>query len=214
MNPGPKEFTSGDLRGGEVDFSVLGDGNTGGTLRLKVIQDAVVAETERRENDFGKPAAVDANKVYAGFKSRFPGASQDRCGHGAAGWIGLIQAIEEQEVAEMEDARFALGEIKVGGIEKRVGAALMKKGASAGGLYRHHVGVGRRCRLSDVQLPDVDLMREAILSECNPRRNRRRRALRRPRKGAFSRRDRSARCGSSAVAGFLRRMLTKVSWAG
>ena len=63
-------------------------------------------------------------------------------GFGAEVGIRFIQGIQQEQVAEVEDAGFGFREIKVLPAPEGIGAAIMEKGAVATVLLGHDIGVG------------------------------------------------------------------------
>jgi len=76
--------------------------------------------------------------------------------------VGLVQ---EEEVAEMEDAGLGLGEVEVLRIPQGVRPTMVEEGALAGPLHRHDVRVARRRLGRGLQVLGVDLVGDAVVQD-------------------------------------------------
>ncbi len=123
---------------------------------FKLIHDAVIHVLERGEDDLGKAVAVFAHAVDAGFQSGgLRGGEHFGCDR-AVRRAGLIEPIEKQQVAEVENAGVGAGEVEVFRAEFGVRAARVEEGAPAGFFHRHHVGEARGRGLGALQRKGAD----------------------------------------------------------
>jgi hypothetical protein len=76
--------------------------------------------------------------------------------------VGLVKPVQQQKVAEVENAGAALREIKVCEVKERVGPTLVKERAPPRGLHRHHVGVRSGRILAFKKLARIDPVGTAI----------------------------------------------------
>ena len=83
---------------------------------------------------------------------------------GAAIGSKAVHVIQQQQVAEMQDARAGFTEITMKFTEERIGSALMKKRASPSALHGHRIGIGSGALLSAVELITIDPVRCAVLA--------------------------------------------------
>ena len=136
-----QQFCRGGLDGRQVDGSRGTSGQARCALDLEFIQNAIIRITQGGSNDGGEPVAVLADDIQAGLAAGLPRPVQNpRRGRSEFG-IGQIQAVEQQQVTQMEDPGFDLIERKMRPVQQGVGAALMEKCSPSGGLHRHDIGV-------------------------------------------------------------------------
>ena len=137
-------------------------GDAGRAFDFELVHDAIVRVAQGWKNDVREALAVLAHDIDAGFETRFPGLVQHPGGGGAEFRIGLIQQIEEQEVAKVEDFGIRSGEGKMFGCEEGIGSTLMEKSAASGGLDGHHIGVGSGCRGMSENAGAINAVRIAL----------------------------------------------------
>ena len=111
-------------------------GDAGRAFDFELVHDAIVRVAQGRKNDVREALAVLAHDIDAGFESRIPRLVQHPGGGGDEFRIGLIEQIEEQQVAQVEDFGIRSGEGKMFRREEGVGSTLMEKSAASGGLAR------------------------------------------------------------------------------
>jgi hypothetical protein len=138
------------------------DGDARRALGFKLVEHAIIAVPQGRPYDRGKAVAILADHVNAGLEPGRSGARQESRGCRAVLRIGLVETVEQQQVAQVENAGAALAEIEMGGVQERVSPALMKECAAPRGLDRHDVGVGGGRALAGMQLVRVDTVCAAI----------------------------------------------------
>ena len=163
---GGEELAGGGFDRRQGNAAVWLSGDAGRSLDFELVHDAIVCVAQRRKNDLREALAVLAHDIDAGFESRIPRLVQHPGGGCAEFRIGLIQQIEEQEVAKVEDFGIRSGEGKMFRCEEGIGSTLMEKGAASGGLDGHHIGVGGGCRLVSENAGTIDTM--CIALSVNP----------------------------------------------
>ena len=78
-------------------------GYAGCALDFELVHDAIVRVAQGWKNDVREALTVLAHDIDAGFETRIPRLVQHPGGGGPEFRIGLIEQIEEQEVAKVED---------------------------------------------------------------------------------------------------------------
>ena len=96
-----------------------------------------------------------ADHINGGLETGRAGIEQQLSCDGLAAFEG-VHAVEQHEVAEVQDTGVGLAKGAMLEVEMGVGAAAMEEGATSGGLHGHRVGVGRWVVLAEVQHADVD----------------------------------------------------------
>jgi hypothetical protein len=118
---------------------------------------------ERWQNDLRKAIAVLAYHVHACFQTCCPRARDSTAaGHGSFRGIGPVEPVEQQDLAQMENAGAALRKVEVVGVKQCIRATLMKERPTPRSLHRHHIGVRRGRYLGRMKLPRIDAMRMTI----------------------------------------------------
>lgn len=136
--------------GSEEPTSILGvDDFTEAQAGFDLVDDEVVGEGQGAERDFAKLRVRGAAHVDGGLEAGGAGVEEQLGRDGLAIFEG-VHAVEQHEVAEVQDAGVGLAEGAVLEVEVRVGAPAMEERAAPGGLHGHRVGVGGRVFLAEV----------------------------------------------------------------
>src|SRR5882757_4954965 len=142
-NPGLKKGASGMPERHRVELSIgLADFETGGFARFDFIENTIIDVFQSGRDHPAKAVAVLADDIDAGLEAGLLGAGEETGGFGSKTGVRLIERVEEEQVAKMENRGFGLGKIEVFTFPKSIRAAVVEKGSSAISLFRHDIGVG------------------------------------------------------------------------
>ncbi len=147
LSVGVAEFESSDFSGFEF------------------VDNAVVDVLECRGDDLDEAVAIFADDVEAGFHAGFLGCGEQAGCLGAPFPVGGIECIEEEEVAEVEDAGLVLGEVDVFTVPQGVCAPVVEERAAAPLGFRHDIGVGGIGGGGRFQVPGIDFVLFAVLED-------------------------------------------------
>lgn len=121
----------------------LADTEAGDLAGFVFIHDEVVGIFEGGNDEFSVAIGVLGDDIDGGTEAGILGFGEEGGAAGHVFFIGLIEGIKEQEVAQVEDFVAGFGEVEVGAIPDGVGAAEVEEGAATIGGLGHDVGVGR-----------------------------------------------------------------------
>src|SRR5687767_6469151 len=126
-------------------IEIIVDANlpAGNAPGFKLVHDAKIHVFERGEDDLRKSVTVFTDDVDARFQAGRLGSSEHLGCNGSVSGTGLVETVEQEQIAEVENPRAGFCEIEMMSIEQSVGSARMKEGPSTGALDRHHVCVAR-----------------------------------------------------------------------
>ncbi len=153
---------------GAVELFVVAHAPSGAPPGLEFVHDAVVHMPERGHHDFRKPVAVLAHAIHRGLES----GSLRLCEHfrrdRAVRRARCIEPVEQQQVAEVENALLRAAEIEMRRTEQRIRAAGVEKRAASRVLHRHHVGEAGRSLGRLFQTRGVDAVPGAKVEDPAP----------------------------------------------
>lgn len=158
-----EEGAGGVAEGDGVEFAVvLADLEPGDFAGLEFIDDEVVGELEGGDDVFRVAIAVFGDDVEGGFEAGVLGFGEEGGSAGAVFFVGLVEGVEEEEVAEVEQLGLAPGEVDIAAVPEGVGAAEVEEGAASVAGLGHDVGVGRGGLVGGLEQAGVDLGFAAI----------------------------------------------------
>src|SRR5690349_4434577 len=99
----------------------------GGFASLNLVEDAIVDVLQGGSDDAAKSVAIFANEIDAGFEAGSLSAGQDAGGFGAELGVGLIERIEQKEIAQMKNGSLGAAEVEVVTFPERIGTPIMEK---------------------------------------------------------------------------------------
>lgn len=143
----------------------MADFEAGGLTGFDLVEDAIIHVFEGGTHDFGETIAIFADDIDAGFDAGGLRAGEEAGGFGAEFCVRLIQGVEQEQIAEMKNARFYFGKIEIFTVPKRVRAAGVEESAAAMALFGHDIGVGGGCFGSGAEMPHVNLVLAAIIED-------------------------------------------------
>src|ERR1043166_570407 len=111
--------------------------------RFDFIENAIVNVLQGRIDNFGEAIAVLADDIHAGFDSGGLRGSKQPCRPGAKLRIQLVQRVQQEQIAKMENARSRFTKVQIVTTPMSIRAASVKERAPTVSLFRHHIGVRR-----------------------------------------------------------------------
>jgi hypothetical protein len=160
-----EEAAGGGVGPVPVDGAAGRNVDSGGAAGLEFVEAEEVHVGEGGGDEGGEAVAVLADHVDGGAEAAGAGLGEHAGRDGGAVGGDHVEGVEEEEVAEVEDAGGGGVEVEVGGVEAGVGAAAVEEGAAAAVLDGHHVGVGGGGLVGDAELGGVDAVGGAILED-------------------------------------------------
>ena len=128
----------------EVDGAVcFAEGYAQALLGLDLVDNEVVGIFEARQHYLLIAVALFGNDVHAGLVALLAKAVQGAGGCHAVFGILFVQAVQQQQVAQVEDSGGALAVQHLLYGELGIGAAAVEEGAGTAALgFGHHIGIG------------------------------------------------------------------------
>ncbi len=117
---------------------------------------------ECRSDDFCEPVTVLAHDIDAGSESGFLGFGQQCCCSGSVILVGFVELIEQEQIAEVENAGFDTIEVDVGTGPEGVCAAHMEECSASAGDFCHDICVRRGCVLGLAEVFGIDFELSAV----------------------------------------------------
>lgn len=102
--------------------------------------------------------AIFADDIGGGFEAGGLRLGQQPRGFGAEAGVRLIQRVEQEQVAQVKEARVDLAKIQIVAAPQGIGASGMKERSPPMPLLGHHVGVRSGRFGGDAQVLDVHLV--------------------------------------------------------
>src|SRR5437660_1640223 len=121
--------------------------------------------SRRQAYSCGKAITVVADHIHAGLDPGGLSRRQQPRRLGPITAIGLVQFIQQQQIAQVKQARADLREIQILPAPEGIGAARVKKSAAAMALLGHDIGVGSRGLGRHPQMPGIDLVPLAVVED-------------------------------------------------
>ena len=127
--------------GRDIGNGVRIDGSIEDGGGFDFVEEEVIGVGERGENDVFEIRVSGGDEIDGIHESGGAGAAQEMRGVGLAVRGKGIEVVEEEKVAEVEDAGVGLREVDVFPSEKGIGSALVEEGAAAGAGDGHDICV-------------------------------------------------------------------------
>ncbi len=163
---GLEEGAGGVADGDGIEGAVGEAGfEAGGFAGFDFVEDTVIDVFEGGGDDAIEAVAILADDIDAGLEAGVLGFGEEGGGAGAVLFVVEVEGIEEEQVAQVEEAGFGAGEVDIGAVPEGVGAAVMEERASSAALLGHDIGVGGVGFRGGGEVFGIDVVGAAVLDD-------------------------------------------------